>query len=238
MSGITKRLSKNTKTLLLLGLILCAAVYLFYVRPQSTNLAAASAAQTAAAKSLSTIKAEVGVAQQGGQTTISNLVKQQKLASELLPPQPDSATLVTAIPATATAAGLTVVSISNAASVPYIPPTTTGASPTPASGTAKTATPAVTNLAYIPYTIAVQGSLSAIIGWIKSIQTFSSSSKLPLLTLSGSTLTSSQGGTAFTLGTTIRVWYSTAPSTTAPSTTAPSTTAPGTTAPLTTTPTT
>jgi Tfp pilus assembly protein PilO len=210
MSKLTKRLSRNTKTALILSLVLALAAFAFYTRKQISAVKSATSAQAAAQASLNNLQVELKTAESGGITAISKLTTQAALAKQVLPSSAPTVQLVNAISNQASSSGLTMTALAKG-------PSTTGPSGC---------------LSYQPYTLTVTGSLSSMINWVTAVQNFTPGANLPLLTLSGVSIGVAGGhggqsvtGTtqpivangAYSLTATLKAWYtsSVAPTATA-----------------------
>lgn len=184
-SQAKKQQSRQLGMIALLGLVPLLLVYFVFTRHE---VSAASTTQ----KSLITAKANLQSAQQlvasaaaGGKTAINTLEQNVKTAAALLPTSVNQQNILTSLPASTAAAGLTLGSLSAAGSSIAGP---------------------VSGLASVPVTVTVSGSFSGLTSWITTIQ-----AATPLVTISNPSITAS-GKSSGTdqLTATLNYWYTTA----------------------------
>jgi Tfp pilus assembly protein PilO len=188
----TKRLTRNTKMIAVVCLILAVASFAFYTNKQMSSLNDAKAASATAAASLAKLHSQLTVAEAGGITAISQLSSKADTAKQVLPKGPLPSSLTNTVYQQAQSAGLQVTSFGKQAV---------------ATGPNKC-------LSYQPFTLGVTGSQSSLINWVTAVQTFTPGSGLPLLTLSSVSIVTAPGSPGnYTLTATLKAWST---STTAP----------------------
>jgi Tfp pilus assembly protein PilO len=187
MNRFTKRLTRNTKTIIVVGLLLAVASFAFYTSKQVSALNTANNSLASTQASLSKLHTELATAEAGGATAISQLSAKAATAKLVLPTGPLPNTITTQVYDQAQAAGLQVTSFSKQ---------------TVAQGPNRC-------LSYQPFSMTVTGSLSSLINWVTTVESFSQGSGLPLITLSEVSLlaVASTGTTdSYTLSATLKAW--------------------------------
>ncbi len=180
-------LTRNTKTWMLLGVVLLLAVFFFYDWKQIKAVGSASAAQQNAVQKLDMVRSQLANAQSNGTQSISALEQKVSSAETLLPaatnPTEETQSALTRLTGLVSQAGLHLTQ-------------TNQQTPAAVSGQP--------GLTYLPIKVDVTGSFGQLSSWIASAQ-----SATPLLTLSDSQLTNNKNTGSYSLQTTVRFWFST-----------------------------
>jgi Tfp pilus assembly protein PilO len=187
MSRFTKRLTRNTKTIIVVCLLLAVASFAFYTSKQVSALNTANNSLASTQASLNKLHAELATAEAGGATAISQLSAKAATAKLVLPTGPLPNTITTQVYDQAQAAGLQVTAFSKQA----------------------VAQGPNSCLSFQPFTMSVTGSLSNLINWVTTVETFAPGSGLPLITLSGVSISaapSTGSADSYTLSATLKAW--------------------------------
>lgn len=190
LPSLPVRMDRRTPLIFVLGLAVVFAAWWFFARPATAQLEEELNKQSSMQAQVDKLNASVQARLAGGEDTLGTLFSQVQTADTLLPQSVDVSSLVTEIPASVSASGLTLVSLDPAAA----------------------AAPGAGGLSSSSYTVVASGSYANITSWLASIQ-----QDPELKTVTGVSVTSgssqedgaSEGG--FTVNLTLNVWSSSTP---------------------------